>query len=349
MKKIVLLFCMVLSASMMYGQLKVEAAGNTIVGQSTSGVLDVMRVIGSNNSVRLIVESTFGSPNVGFQFWHGGAKKWSPAAYQGVPGGNIDFAFYNDQTATPSILIDGSTDDVTIAGELTADGMLLTSDENFKKDIKPYENSLDKVLKMNPISFQYKEGGDRTFVGIRAQELQEIDPALVQVKQVTEVGDLDKFNARSAKTTEKLVIQADAVQYMLVGAIKEQQEIISEQEARLADLEATIADLVTNSSVGSVHKGQVTLSTYDLAGLEQNRPNPFNGQTIIDYVVPSNASTAVLNIYDVNGKVMKTVDIDHTGEGQLTVNAEDIPSGTYSYQLVVDGRSVSTKKMSHLK
>ena len=43
--------------------------------------------------------------------------------------------------------------------------------------------------------------------------------------------------------------------------------------------------------------------------------------------------------------MIKTVNIEHRGEGTLRVNAVDIPSGTYTYDLVVDGRKVGTKKM----
>ena len=43
---------------------------------------------------------------------------------------------------------------------------------------------------------------------------------------------------------------------------------------------------------------------------------------------------------------MKTVAIQHLGKGTLIVDADDLPSGTYSYTLNVDGRTIKTSKMA---
>ena len=77
----------------------------------------------------------------------------------------------------------------------------------------------------------------------------------------------------------------------------------------------------------------------------QNAPNPFNETTIINYVVPSNASRASIQVFDVNGAVLKQIDLADKGAGQLTIRAFELPAGTYVYNLVVDGEIIDTKKM----
>ena len=96
--------------------------------------------------------------------------------------------------------------------------------------------------------------------------------------------------------------------------------------------------------IGAVQTEVIVRGT-DLASLGQNRPNPFNGETVIDYDIPAAAKESVVNFYNPNGQIIKTVALDHTGLGQLIFKASDIPSGTYSYSLVIDGNKVSTKQM----
>ena len=45
-----------------------------------------------------------------------------------------------------------------------------------------------------------------------------------------------------------------------------------------------------------------------------------------------------------NGQLLKSVSVAQ-GNGQLTINAGELAAGTYSYNLVVDGAIVDTKKM----
>jgi hypothetical protein len=61
---------------------------------------------------------------------------------------------------------------------LTAVDFNATSDSNLKTNIKPIENALDKIQKLNGITFNWKEN-NRPSVGIIAQEVESIFPELV--------------------------------------------------------------------------------------------------------------------------------------------------------------------------
>ncbi|MBI4646457.1 MAG: hypothetical protein HY738_07650 [Bacteroidia bacterium] len=48
---------------------------------------------------------------------------------------------------------------------------------------------------------------------------------------------------------------------------------------------------------------------------------------------------------DNTGKIIKTVDINESGYGQLKVKAEKLMNGMYIYSIVIDGKIEETKKM----
>ncbi len=54
--------------------------------------------------------------------------------------------------------------------------------------------------------------------------------------------------------------------------------------------------------------------------------------------------TAQILFYKNNGMLIKTVDIKAAGKGQLNVFASDLTSGIYTYFIVVDGKTIFTKK-----
>jgi hypothetical protein len=78
-------------------------------------------------------------------------------------------------------------------------------------------------------------------------------------------------------------------------------------------------------------------------------PNPFGESTIIKYYLPSNITSAVMNFMDETGRIIKEVQLTQTGDGQITINAQDLASGIYTYSLYVNGQNVQTRKMQKVK
>ena len=83
--------------------------------------------------------------------------------------------------------------------------------------------------------------------------------------------------------------------------------------------------------------------------LSQNYPNPFNPTTEISYSV-AKAGFVSLKVYDMLGREVATLVNSEKATGNYTVNfnATNLASGTYIYQLQVNGVML-TKKMSLLK
>lgn len=71
--------------------------------------------------------------------------------------------------------------------------------------------------------------------------------------------------------------------------------------------------------------------------LRQNFPNPFNASTKISYTLAA-STNVVLEVYNAEGKFIKTLFRGYQGEGEHSViwNAENLPSGVYFYSLLLD-------------
>jgi len=89
--------------------------------------------------------------------------------------------------------------------------------------------------------------------------------------------------------------------------------------------------------------------------LHQNFPNPFNPSTDISYTLREDAHVAI-RIFDVQGRLISTLVEESQGAGRQFVRWEGtdafgnlVSSGTYYYQLSVDGAFVDTRAMLLLK
>ena len=79
--------------------------------------------------------------------------------------------------------------------------------------------------------------------------------------------------------------------------------------------------------------------------LNQNTPNPFQGETVIGFNLPE-AQEATIAVQDVAGRTIKVIEGDFvSGYNQVTLNSNDLPSaGVYFYTLTAGDKS-ATKKL----
>ena len=104
----------------------------------------------------------------------------------------------------------------------------------------------------------------------------------------------------------------------------------------------------------NVPSTDVSLSNTDNARLDQNAPNPFTHETTITYKLPSNAKSVRMIFHDSQSRVVKVValtsdDLDKhsscAGLGRVIVFGDDLSSGQYTYDLMVDGRLLASREM----
>ena len=93
------------------------------------------------------------------------------------------------------------------------------SDARVKKDISGFSEGLEKLLKVNPVRFKYKNlndapGANDEQVGVLAQEIKSVFPYMVsQVK--------GKINKEDEEEAELLTFNSSALQFVIINAIKE--------------------------------------------------------------------------------------------------------------------------------
>ena len=97
----------------------------------------------------------------------------------------------------------------------------VSSDERLKTNIKPVDDSLNKIIKLNGVSFEWKNGYDdrvqnKTNLGVIAQDVQEVIPEIVKERK-------DGY----------LAVQYDQLVPVLIEAVKDQQKQIDELKKKL--------------------------------------------------------------------------------------------------------------------
>lgn len=351
-------------------QVTVISTGQVGIGTSTPGVAK-FKAVGSSQ-LEFTLDAAVGNPDFAFQevgvthaqikydITLGGLGFFVDKFNTGDAGLPVTkIGFYVEGTNMRRVGIGTTAPNAStkldVKGAIGYNGTLInTSDKRLKTDVNKFGYGLNEVLQIDPITYSYTGEADTwdqgQHVGMMAQDMQEIAPELVSTFEHVEY-DVDSapFGEKAIQElgrTEYLAIHESAIKYMLINAVKEQQDVITNLEDKVAQLEELVKMAIENGSVGTtINSSEVTLEHTVVAELGQNRPNPFNGVTKVDYNIPTNAVNAEINIFNVEGKLMKTVTVAHTGIGVLTINASEIPAGTYSYQLVVDGQIVDAKKM----
>ena len=208
-----------------------------------------------------------------------------------------------------------------------------TSDAKYKTNISPLNNSLSNIMKLKGVEYNWKstqypskQFDELKHSGFIAQELMEVLPNSV-------IKDKDGDYA----------VDYNSVIPVLTEAIKEQQKQIENQQAQIEELKKLVAQNGSkNSGATGIGEANKSIDGY----LAQNTPNPFSNSTEIKYQLPKAAQTAMLGIYDLNGKQIRMFPINtEQNSGSITVQANDLQAGMYLYSLVVDGKAFDTKRM----
>ena len=113
-----------------------------------------------------------------------------------------------------------------------------TSDIRLKKNIEPLTNGLDKIMKLNPVTFDWDEEivpdlAEKYphMVGLIAQEVEEVVPEVVYKTRVNSVKD-----GKEKGRVYKRVLYENLVAHLIDG-MKEQQREIEQLKQRVSELE----------------------------------------------------------------------------------------------------------------
>ncbi|HPI53477.1 MAG TPA: kelch repeat-containing protein [Chitinophagaceae bacterium] len=119
-----------------------------------------------------------------------------------------------------------SSAELSIMGDAEKTGggsWLVFSDKRLKKNITDYKNGLSDLLKIHPIKYHYNEiipcDTSREYIGVIAQELQEIAPYMIREAKIHNENYLEVDNS--------------AMTYMLINAVKELHQLNAKLENEL--------------------------------------------------------------------------------------------------------------------
>ncbi len=255
------------------------------------------------------------------------------------------------------------------AGKVNATGGYFSvSDGKFKQNVTGLDNALAIISKLQPKQYEYKQEGDYRLMnfpggkhfGLVAQELEEVLPNLVHKSQFNitkaKLGEVSLKNPGTPSASEKIeaateeLIDFKAVNYtelipIMVKAMQEQQQHIEKQQQENIELLKRIEkleQLVTKLS--GVQGFNAFLSSAELGEVS---PNPVKGAASIQYFIPEGSTRAQLLITDVLGRQIKTIKL--TTSGVINVDVTSLASGVYNYSLIIDNKTLVTRKMTVVK
>jgi hypothetical protein len=264
-------------------------------------------------------------------------------------------------------------------------GFVTTSDRRLKKNISSFPTVLENVMQLRPTTYHYRdvEQPERKAWGFIAQEVGEVFPemvyqngeykglaysefAVLAIKAIQELNDkVEKEQTAkeaSISQNEALLNKINQLEQQLASIqnldlLLEKAKAFEAKLAAFEQLELKMKQLENEVSFCCQSQGELDINTEntteitltETAHLKQNTPNPFNGETLIEYYLPKWVKNAQIQITDINGHVLKIENHLPIGHGSIKLNAEAIPSGTYAYSLLVDGQLVDTKQMILMK
>ncbi|AXG69676.1 chaperone of endosialidase [Kordia sp. SMS9] len=255
-------------------------------------------------------------------------------------------------------------------GNVFTTGMYLPSDEKLKTNVKDEVSVLDKLTQLDAVTYTFKENEHLNLPseiqhGFLAQNLEEVFPELLttinkpifdkedkeigsyEYKAVNYIGMISILTSSLQELKQESAEKIKELQEESAVKIKELQE---ESAANMQDLNEKVALLESQiqALTGNEAVGETKLDTQkEISGsgfsMEQNKPNPFTNQTVINYTLPSNTK-ATISVVDLSGKFIKDYNLS-SEKGQLTINSSEIGKGIFVYALISDNEVMITRKM----
>jgi len=356
-------------------KIEVDAAGNLGIGTSSPGsILDINGAytqrgmsapsVSASGQGMIYFDSGSGTFKVsqnGSAYANLGTSQWT------TTGSDI---YYNTGkvgigTSSPAHSLELSSDD---AGKSTTSTWTITSDKKTKTNVASYKHGLDLIRQVKLVSYEYNglahtPKGEKG-MGVIAQDFQSVFPNSVKpfTIKTDSMNSGDEFLGVNFHemfvTNVGAVQQLDSIVDAQNTALKAQ---VSDLQKQLSDLQAQITSCCNNktqntttsnnnsSTIGFGPTGSTSGSGTSIDGitpvLYQNVPNPFNQQTSIKYFIPTTAQSANIMFFDLQGKLIKTVQVTNFGDGAVTINGNELTPGMFVYSLIVNGNIMDTKRM----
>lgn len=213
---------------------------------------------------------------------------------------------------------------LAINGVTRALAYFATSDRRYKKNILPLKSALSKIKNLQGVYYLWDKENhpEMNFnevpqIGFIAQDVEKIIPEAV-------IKDGNGYYSMNYSTLIPVLNEG----------IKEQQILIEEMKNEIAELKNDITNL--KSQFGNKLKGNYFSVT----------PNPFSQSTQIKYNLPNNISNAVCLVYDLQGKIIKKINLPAGNtQGEVVLAKDNLANGVYFISLLINSKELQTEKV----
>jgi hypothetical protein len=330
------------------------------------GIQGIGVCIPNNSSATMISAGLVGETGPGGVL---GQQAVGVAAYAAGPSNlstipiGAGIGLYGNSTANNGAWAGYFDGNVNFNGNVVGSQWGWVSDQTFKTNIDTINNALAILKRLKPRSYYF----DTTNIykmklpfqkqyGLIAQDVYTVMPELV----TTQIRPSVRTSSTSAPTPSLAykALNYNAFTAIMIRAIQQ----LSDQNRKQDSLIKTLINcckensgnqnsenksgINTNTPFNNIQNQlNVELSDKDIVMLSQNEPNPFAESCVIEYNIPMDFKFAQIVFNNLDGKIIKTVDILQKGKGQLNVFASDLSNGLYGYYLLIDGKITESKKL----
>lgn len=233
--------------------------------------------------------------------------------------------------------------------------MYQSADTRLKDEIKPLNEAINKLMLIKPLSFKFKSDEYQNLnlfegrqMGLNPEELQEVFPELV--KEIADVSERLENDNEIAEIKKYKAINYTNLIPLLIAGMQEQQAQLQEQKEENQELKNLVAILQQQSNDLLAKTSDPTgisnlVSQTDGFSMDQNIPNPFSNETLVNYTLPQNTGKAYMAVYDLSGKQIRTFPLNQKGTSSLTISSEKLAAGIYIYSIIADGKVMDSKRM----
>lgn len=293
-------------------------------------------VVGGNEKARLNANGHFcvntttdnGVLNIYSSGWNAAYFKVDHSADW---GGTMSIQCNRDLAMNYIVYKDANTNFyVAGAGWIYSQGNYLGSDMNIKDNVSTIDSAMAKINRIRGVNYKLKKEVQHPetyptpakYMGVIAQEIEAVAPEVVKTMH----------DGTKAVSYEMLV-------GLLIQAMKEQNAEITQLKTDVNNC-CSVKTGINNRTTSNIEISEAEQNNW----LAQNKPNPFSKETVIEYNVVQEGKGSIL-IFDMNGKLLKTIPVRIPGKGSVIISGSDLSAGMYYYTLVVNDTEVDTKKM----
>jgi len=259
-------------------------------------------------------------------------------------------------------------------GAISASGMSFPSDQALKSDVQDLEDPLTLLAQLQPKSYSYRREEypqmglpEGLRYGFIAQEVQEVFPQFVTPSHQPQ--HLDSLGNETSAAVDYLALSTMDIIPIVVAAVQEQQQTISEvtasvaqeasemqdlrnlveeQRTRLDQMEQLLAECCNRPAPDGLREGGINNvpELHDTNGDRKLRiqPNPFSESTTVFYML-ERSGRAQLMANSADGKQLRVLQEANleSGSYQYEWNTADLAAGIYYVTLLLDGQPVVKK------